>query len=306
MRIKRIKRKLVLTTLLLCTVLFACSTLVEEIELPFLSPPVIVHAYLYPGMSEINLMLHQARIIGHDDSHYSDAPVRDARVMIISEYGDSLLLEYSGKSRHYTASTEQFPVAAGESYFMLITHPDFDDVKSSVTIPFGHKSFYPVFIDSVDHGYRREFFVDGYIDSISLSLENYFQFFAEVNGTITCWAEEGQNHDVFSRKLFRYSPLYDVTIEPRIIETGSFSLPKSTFPDTCTYYPLSIDLKLFSMDFHSYHYLESIEEFLDASDNPFVQPQTVYTNITNGYGVFGGYSLVEKSFSWDDLIVEPL
>ncbi len=305
MRIIRIKRKFVIATFLFAASFFACSTLVEDMELPFLTPPVIVHAYLYPGMTEINLVLHQARVIGHDDSHYSDDPVRDANVVIISEYGDSLLLEYSDQRRQYNASTEHFPVTAGESYFLLITHPDFDDVKSNTTIPFGHKSFYPVFIDSIDHGYRREFFVDCYIDSISLSSENYFQFFAEVNGTVTCWGEEGANEDVFNRDLFDFSPLIDATIESRITQTGKFSLPKRTFPDTCNFFPQTIDLKLFSMDFHSYQYLESIEEFLDASDNPFVQPQTVYTNITNGYGVFGGYSLVERNFSWDDLLVGP-
>ncbi len=48
-----------------------------------------------------------------------------------------------------------------------------------------------------------------------------------------------------------------------------------------------------SKDF--YLYAKSYEQHMNAKGNPFVEPVQVYENITNGYGIFAGYSSYKDS-----------
>jgi hypothetical protein len=44
-----------------------------------------------------------------------------------------------------------------------------------------------------------------------------------------------------------------------------------------------------------YKYLRSLQAYDNTVDNPFAEPALVYSNITNGYGVFGIYTSVKDS-----------
>ncbi len=56
-----------------------------------------------------------------------------------------------------------------------------------------------------------------------------------------------------------------------------------------------IYFELFSLDKHFYLYSKSRQEQMQAGYIPFAQPVNVYTNIKNGYGVFGSYSIYTDS-----------
>ena len=55
----------------------------------------------------------------------------------------------------------------------------------------------------------------------------------------------------------------------------------------------------FSLDKNFYLYSKSRQEQIQAGYTPFAQPVNVYTNVKNGFGVFGSYSIYT-----DSLIVE--
>ncbi|MBW6479558.1 MAG: DUF4249 domain-containing protein [Bacteroidales bacterium] len=290
-----------LSLMLALPIFLSCSSMMDEIELPYMPPPVVVHAYLYPDMDEIRLDLRYAANIGSNTGNPYGDPVENAYIMIVSEIGDTIQLNYSHGRRLYTGNPETSQIKAGRKYFLRINHNDFESIEASTIVPGIHNSFYPVFIDSVIYSYRREFFIDCYINNKPGSI-NFYQLFGDAEGVFDCYTEDGLQTESFSNSLFGYSPIINTENSGDIIQSGKFSIPIRTAPDTCFYYPNFINLKLYSFDFHSYSYLLSIDEFLDASDNPFLEPQNIYTNIINGYGIFGAYSLSEKSFDWKTLI----
>ncbi|MFK7937419.1 MAG: DUF4249 family protein, partial [Saprospiraceae bacterium] len=56
---------------------------------------------------------------------------------------------------------------------------------------------------------------------------------------------------------------------------------------------LFIELRSTSEDYHLYN--QSISDAFQSSGEPVDQPVIIYTNVENGYGVFGGYSVVSDS-----------
>lgn len=55
-------------------------------------------------------------------------------------------------------------------------------------------------------------------------------------------------------------------------------------------------VSLLSLTESTYKYLKSIETYRNVDGNPFAEPVQVYTNIENGFGIFGGQSSYELKF----------
>jgi hypothetical protein len=56
------------------------------------------------------------------------------------------------------------------------------------------------------------------------------------------------------------------------------------------------NLRLSSYTEASYNYSKSIEAYLNTEGNPFAEPVQVYSNVDNGFGIFGGQSSYEIEF----------
>ncbi|MCK4677562.1 MAG: DUF4249 family protein, partial [Bacteroidales bacterium] len=68
-------------------------------------------------------------------------------------------------------------------------------------------------------------------------------------------------------------------------------------PDTTTV-TYSIMLNSISEDFYKYDKSRSLFYESGGSENPFSEPVLIYSNVINGYGVFGGYSSDTVSFQY--------
>ena len=55
-----------------------------------------------------------------------------------------------------------------------------------------------------------------------------------------------------------------------------------------SYKTLSITLYLHNISKSYYYYRTSLELYENASRNPFAQPVQVFSNISNGFGIFAG------------------
>ncbi len=55
-------------------------------------------------------------------------------------------------------------------------------------------------------------------------------------------------------------------------------------------------LKLYSFSEATYNYTKSYEAFRNTDGNPFAEPVQVFTNVENGFGIFGGRSVYELEF----------
>jgi Domain of unknown function (DUF4249) len=77
------------------------------------------------------------------------------------------------------------------------------------------------------------------------------------------------------------------------ISVDKFALENEVNPATGQIYRPYFEL-LHITESH-YKYLKSLQAYDNTVDNPFAEPALVYTNITNGYGVFGIYTSVKDS-----------
>jgi hypothetical protein len=59
----------------------------------------------------------------------------------------------------------------------------------------------------------------------------------------------------------------------------------------------NLHIKLYSISKDMYMYLVTLYAQQNAQDSPFSEPVIVYSNITNGYGIFGGFSNYTDSIS---------
>jgi hypothetical protein len=78
-----------------------------------------------------------------------------------------------------------------------------------------------------------------------------------------------------------------------LISDGSFDGTRYTLR-TYTYSRLpfgqpgvELEVELISLTEATYQYTRSLVQYYDSVDNPFAEPVTVYSNIENGYGIFG-------------------
>lgn len=89
--------------------------------------------------------------------------------------------------------------------------------------------------------------------------------------------------EIYAKKIY---------FSDRIVDGKKFSvrvtLPNYTFFGTYSFYLYSI-----SKDY--YLYLSSLAQFNNSNGNPFSEPVQVYSNVTNGLGIFGGYSSAKDS-----------
>jgi len=56
-----------------------------------------------------------------------------------------------------------------------------------------------------------------------------------------------------------------------------------------------VKIVLFSLSKDMYHYLLTYQAQQNAGNSPFAEPVMVYSNVDNGYGIFGGYSMSSET-----------
>lgn len=59
---------------------------------------------------------------------------------------------------------------------------------------------------------------------------------------------------------------------------------------------ITVFLNLYNYTQDKFRYVQSIERYFDAKDNPFAEPTILYTNVKNGYGIFTMAAVSTDSF----------
>lgn len=89
-----------------------------------------------------------------------------------------------------------------------------------------------------------------------------------------------------------YAAIFTNESFPGSSRTISVDLDAYAFSGDSTYI-LYFELLTLSKD--AYYYLRSVMKQQTASISPFAEPVIVYSNIQNGYGIFGGYTIYRDS-----------
>ncbi len=277
----------ILFGLLFIIVLSSCDNFfISDIEPPKqgVEPQLVVHSYLSPDANAVRVYVRQSKpIFSNDYSKIEDKKIENAKVTITNQTTKQVAtIPFNSSWNSYVIYTESFPLKEGETYQLNVSTPDGKKAEASCTIPKAIKgNFKNIKLEVRKNRYDEE--------STQLSFE-----FEDLSGEENNYGalaiikhlkkpEDRKDYFEFETESSFIISTYGKTIRAELRNEGvSIPLDKIT----------SVEIKLFSMDKNYYHYLKTIEmQTSDYSGNPFKEPTIIVSNIKNGLGVFGAYTL---------------
>lgn len=197
-------------------------------------------------------------------------------------------LPFDQDANLYTLAEYEFK--GGETYSLEVDHPDHIPMQAEITVPQS-----PEVIDmTVD--LNENFGFDNFDpDVITIKFKdpgnevNTYQFVGRmysIDSETQDTFENGYYFDL-SNNILEYNDdvISDITFNGReyeLILLGN----RSFFTDSPNVSLHRIEVDVISITEEFFLYDNSVSQAQDASDNPFVEPSTIYSNFDNGFGIF--------------------
>lgn len=283
--------------------LFACNT-GDQLPVPVDKPELVVYCWMNPNkIFSVNISLSDPL------NAQPQTVVRKDCIVEIQIPGKGSEILYSLKDGNYI-STGMYP-EPGKLYKMKIIDPVYGKVSSEETMP-----FLPANIQFEDTLYKiSEKVIGDYttikykyslqLPSTSVSIPNFYQLlvqdeFLNQSGkdslrTVTIDPTSENNTSI---KVFNKVSLL-INIEKATLEGKSnieFDFETSHLTNIET--PLNLQLELRCISSNYYKHFNSIYYQLKGSTNPLENPPPLFSNISNGLGLFGGYYPIRKDIKY--------
>jgi hypothetical protein len=232
-------------------------------------------------------------------------------------YKDKVLVD----SFAYNPVTENYSVRnntlakAGHTYQLKAIAPGFTGVEATSTIP----SFTPIESISMRKNARQTSFGDR-LDEVKITFRddvsnsNYYQLkvlrpYFNQNNSIDyspIYCIYSNDKDIDRGNNTDFNELETCLDNNLLIADKNFNGQLKTFilyilqqdlepvfnsATNTTAYPV-LELQSITSDY--FRYRKSYDAYLDAKDNPFAEPVLIYSNVTNGYGIFTLYNKTEQ------------
>lgn len=196
--------------------------------------------------------------------------------MFMSNGFDTVRLTAKSGEKFYVDTSASLQVSAGSSYYIWASSPQLPSVSASCTVPKNYVDtfliIYGVGSNGSDSTYQLSF------DWNDIPGEaNYYRIMAENTDSLANGGAEGTSF------FFTTNYYNDIGRDGQRIQTGIgsyFTIPGDVSSRTIT-------TRLVTCDVNYFRYHLSIEEAVNG--NPFVQPSSLFSNVTGGVGCFGAY-----------------
>ncbi len=218
-------------------------------------PQLVLHCLLRTGTSPVRAKVnHNYKIDQPFDSVFADA-----RIVITSRAGQWSFNHIAGDS--YT-TTVPVPVQSGDTYQIVVTHPDYDTIRATTVVPGPFTITYPRPGDTVSIN-------DSMVWTRSQGANGYYMAFREPSARDTFYWDILIPNDSFGEF---YDPHF-VRI-PAMFFLYTMMPPPDSPPRACT-------LRLWALDTNYYYW---IDEGRIAGDGESLRSRS---RIFGGLGVFG-------------------
>ncbi|HBF89149.1 MAG TPA: hypothetical protein DDX39_10950 [Bacteroidales bacterium] len=293
------KSKNVLLLILFLITIFSCRKIIDY-KIPDSGRKLVVNSF-FNSEDTIKINLSKSLHI-LDDAEYEF--INDA---VVSIYEDDQFVENLTFTSNGNYTSNYFIPSQGKNYKIVAWNDDFDEVSAIDYVPNS------VLINSVDTATTTFVSQNGTLNNTIE--ENVYEFninFDDPSGDnyymikmqyIYKYQYEGETftylYDIYDLKY------NDVIIEKFLSNQGAVifsddlfegeNLNLSLFVSKYNFYTLQtpVIISLYSISEAFYKYSISLDEQQNVAGNPFAEPVQVYNNVTDGYGIFAGYS-VEK------------
>jgi hypothetical protein len=225
------------------------------------------------------------------------SPIENAEVSVLGSNGSAFTLSYNPSKRYYSSNITVEPNVA---YSITASAPNFNTVFAKNTAPS------PVEILNVDTLSRLGQFERVRVFRINFNdppdAENFYlvKIVEIVNSTFTNWQGEtianiqtrpifissndvsADQRDEFHEYLTFSDELFNGQNKTFVCESSSYY---SMFGNNIT---ISYQVEIRNISREMYNFRRSILLYSMVDGNPFAEPVRVFTNIENGFGIFGG------------------
>jgi hypothetical protein len=294
--------------------LAACESLVTDIDqskLPQVDSKLVVQCFISPQAARTNVVVTES-IPLFAEPGLKGGVIRNA-VVKLSDGSKEVVVPFDTASQLFSIDKSLFSIGAGKTYFLSVTDGA-RSVNATCTVP--ANAVAPVTYE-IDTSYSGS--ITSRDTSLTLKMNwydiaqetNYYRVRASID--LEYSIPDGTNPGDFKEKRVRnrFNFNWDDTIGRNDfrsdvnLDGASFNSPigRVNLPDPITYdfgngnvftvYPkskiVSITMEVYNTDAHYFKYHRSVQTRGD-SDNPFVEPSLIYTNIEGGLGCFGSYN----------------
>lgn len=228
-----------------------------------------------------------------------DLPNLTNAIVKLQDVNGNTLGDFTHQGEGIYKLNNYLPVA-GQTYHLNVTHAGFDPVDAQTQTPS------VITINSTDTLRKNDEMNYSIKFSDNASTTNYYAIAIE---------------KIIIGDFYQYSDYYFETSEI-FTQNGSadvdgtkygsiFLFSDATFNggqcifDASTYNPAQstdstiVVVSLMSLSEDYFKYKLSLEKYQETAGDPFAQPVQVYSNVENGFGIFGGYSVYRDSLFFE-------
>jgi hypothetical protein len=235
------------------------------------------------------------------------APVSNATVEISDNNAQWVKLKYDTAYKRYFIPQADFPVKEGKTYYIRASAPGFETVSASCTVPYLRETnFNLVFEESINDVHYGEIYnwlhYHGFFEWNDYPGEdNYYMFcdkyFSKHYLHHFDWDNGEHSEDTAS--FYDWYFLWDMN-DKRCIYTDNGQDGKKMSVFMMDGLPGVFETTLLQTDKNCYLFEKSAMDYDDTFNSFTLEPLQLYSNVKNGYGVFGAFVMKEYMFEFED------
>lgn len=269
---------------------------------------LVLYGRLCPQLDTTYILLSSTKLLyGHDTGDFPN--ISDAIVELSDDGSQWVRAPYDMVHRRYRLTRQEFPIIEGRTYHIRASYPGFKDISSTCTVPVTH-----------DVGFR--------FDTVAVSSDSHW---GEVynwphKDVYVQWRDVPGEENAYALKSYRQRNIFHETEEGEweMLPGGWNYYSEWLFEGTNEYEYVSdqgrdgaVMRYVFDVDLYEYDDWDEEDDedegptqyylfFLDKSsylyeitqtDNSglnflLLEPLHAYTNIENGFGLFGAFSMI--------------
>jgi hypothetical protein len=270
-------------SILVAVQMSSCIEDVDDKYLPKTEAKLVVYSVLSPTDETIVVKLWRSLPVQYNSpvivNYDNDQVVENATVTLIEMLsGNQVVLPFDNTFRNYQLPTNDFPIEPGKSYSLMVNAPGFKSISSSTSIVNSLNVDYEVIAKRVSTQNEQSILFTGKVYDISgesnyYSIQGiaYYTYSYDYGNTVITY-----NSVYTSQKLAISDKNRDGDQIPFRLKIYEYGDPSKKLD--------SLVLTIANIDKHYYQYFRTTSAY--DNDNPFSEPEPIYTNVINGLGLF--------------------
>lgn len=271
--------------ILIIGLLFAsgCTSLVTNVDLPEMERKLVVHSFISPQDDMITVRLSESLPLFDTMANDWEIHYYDKADVFISQGSVTKQMMYDMSAKAFKLDVLEMPILAGNTYKVKVIANDGREVEAEATVPamtqhnLVLEDTTTVVVD--EYGYADMIYKFRFKDPAGV--KNYYR----IIGVVT-W--ESNNFPGDTLQDFIYNDAQSDLIDDANFDGGSYVMTYRS-SDYMDYTMKSVRMYFYVVDESYYKFHRGLDTYV--SENPFMEPTLVYTNVKDGRGVVAAYNL---------------